>query len=425
MSWNFRPAKSFTDRRGLFVGLIGGTNSGKTWSAMRLARGIAGPEGKIAVLDTEGGRTLHLAMDFDFDAEVMDPPFRPERFADAAKAVEDAGYACLLIDSFSMEWRGMGGVLDWQTAEYTRLGSREEMKLMSWAAPKQAHKMMVASLLQRRMPVVFAMRAEEKVYKAAGKIVKRWAPICEKEFPFELTVSFMLQADRKGVIDLSDPRTFKMEGHHRAIFRDGDQISEAHGAALAAWANGKAASVAVDPFHDAKDAAARGTKALQEWWGGVGRPHQRALKDRLGELKAVANAADDAGADGSEPDDPFAITQPKDTAKVDDPPFTPAGDAAWVQVSPETAGPAAGAQDGQQDAAPSGGDWPLLDADGWLAQVYALSDIIDACTNAKALSVIQAAPKFAEPYAAMKRHAPKSADAVDEMVKKRREALAP
>lgn len=68
-------------------------------------------------------------------------------------------------------------------------------------------------------------------------------------------------------------------------------------------------------------------------------------------------------------------------------------------------------------------EWSLLDAEGWLAQLYGVSDIIDACTTAKALSVMQAAPKFAGPYQAMKRHSPKTAEAVDELVRKRREAL--
>ncbi len=95
---------------------------------MRLARGIAGPEGKIAVLDTEGGRTLHLKDAFAFDANVMDAPFRPERFSQAAQAAEQAGYAALVIDSFSMEWVGMGGVLDWQAAEHKRLGGSDAKK---------------------------------------------------------------------------------------------------------------------------------------------------------------------------------------------------------------------------------------------------------------------------------------------------------
>ncbi len=68
-------------------------------------------------------------------------------------------------------------------------------------------------------------------------------------------------------------------------------------------------------------------------------------------------------------------------------------------------------------------EWSLLDGEGWLAQLYGVSGIIDACTTAKALSVMQAAPKFAGPYQAMKRHSPKTAEAVDELVRKRREAL--
>ena len=167
MTFQFVPAQQFTERAGLFVALVGGTNSGKTFSALRLARGIAG-KGKIAVLDTEGGRTLHLKKDFAFDANVMEAPFRPERFAQAAEAAEQAGYDVLLIDSFSMEWAGVGGVLDWQAAELQRMagddfGKRERMKMAAWIKPKMAHKSMVYSLLQRRIPIIFSIRGEETI----------------------------------------------------------------------------------------------------------------------------------------------------------------------------------------------------------------------------------------------------------------------
>jgi len=237
MTIAFRPAGSFTERHGLFVALAGGTNSGKTFSALRLARGIAGPSGKIAVVDTEGGRTLHLKKDFQFDVMMLDPPHRPERYAEAARAAEDAGYDVLVIDSFSMEWVGLGGVLDWQSEEFERMGSREALKLASWIKPKMAHKAMVYGFLQRRMPIVFSMRAEEKAKKEGRDVKAEWAPICNKAFPFEVTVSFMLQQDRQGVIDLSLPH--KMEGQHRSMFRDGDQLSEQHGELLARWARGE------------------------------------------------------------------------------------------------------------------------------------------------------------------------------------------
>lgn len=249
-SFTFRPAQSFTEGKGLFVALSGGTNSGKTFSALRLARGIAGPSGKIAVVDTEGGRTLHLKDAFAFDANVMSPPFRPHRFADAAEAAEDAGYDVLLIDSFSMEWAGVGGVLDWHDEELQRMagddfGKRERMKMAAWIKPKVAHKQMVLSFLNRRIPIIFSIRGEESV-KPGGpgqKPEKVFKAICNAQFPYELTVAFRLAADRKGIIDLSDPKSWKMEGAHQAIFRDGEQLSEEHGARLAAWARGSDAPV--------------------------------------------------------------------------------------------------------------------------------------------------------------------------------------
>lgn len=266
MTFNFRPAKTFTDRHGLFVSLTGGTNSGKTFSALRLARGIAGPKGKIAVIDTEGGRTLHLKEQFEFDAHLMDPPFRPHLFAEAAKAAEDAGYDALLIDSFSMEWVGIGGVLDWQTEELDAMVERakqrndrrseyqirEAGKMAAWIKPKGEHKAMVYSFLQRRIPIIFAIRGEETVKPGENgeKPTKLFKSVCSQTFPYEVTVSFRLAADRKGYVDLSDPKSWKMEEAHQAIFHDGDRIGEEHGAALAAWACGGAETAPKKPSED-------------------------------------------------------------------------------------------------------------------------------------------------------------------------------
>lgn len=299
MTFTFKPANSFTERAGLFVSLTGATNAGKTFSALRLARGIAGPNGKIAVLDTEGGRTLHLKREFGFDANLMDPPFHPQRFADAAKDAEDAGYACMLIDSFSMEWVGLGGVLDWQDAELegmvkralarndkrSEYAIREASKMASWIKPKMAHKAMVYSLLQRRMPIVFAIRGEEstKPGENGAKPTSIFKSICNKHFPFEVTVSFRLDSERKGYIDLSDPKSWKMEGSHQGIFLDGDRISEEHGHALAEWAcgGGSATPEKIDNRamflkEDGDKFASRGKSAFAKFWNGLDR-EQRIL----------------------------------------------------------------------------------------------------------------------------------------------------
>lgn len=330
MTFTFKSAESFTERAGLFVSLTGGTNSGKSYSALRLARGIAGPNGKIAVLDTEGGRTLHLKDEFKFDANVMDPPFRPERFAEAAKAAEDAGYAALVIDSFSMEWVGIGGVLDWQAQEIQRMAGddyrkQERMKMASWIKPKGAHKAMVYSLLQRRIPIIFSIRGEESVKPGANpgdKPTKLFKSVTNSQFPYEVTVSFRLETERKGYLDLSDPKSFKLEGSHEALFKHGDRISEEHGAALAAWAMGQRGTVAAraparqadpdaagapDPVEnlidEAKIAAMDGLAAYQRFFGALSREDKTALIDQ-GEHdknKAAAAKADQPQEYGDDP----------------------------------------------------------------------------------------------------------------------------
>lgn len=263
LTFSFRPASTFNERHGLFVAFEGPPNSGKTVSGLRLARGIAGPEGRIAVLDTEGGRTLHHRQTFDFDVMMMDPPHRPERYAEAARSAEEAGYAALLIDSYSAEWRGVGGVIDWMDEELATAVERAKVKAASsgWQfdedrarnanksaasiAPKMAHKLMVQSFLARRIPIIFAIRCEETYDPQTKKPVLKAQ--MAKGFRYEVTVAFRLAPDRKGIIDLRDPETWKMEGAHRALFRDGDQLSEDHGAALAAWARGEAPAVPEPP----------------------------------------------------------------------------------------------------------------------------------------------------------------------------------
>lgn len=309
MTFTFRPASHFKEAAGLFISLTGGTNSGKTFSALTLARGIAG-NGKIAVLDTEGGRTLNLKDKFDFDAMVMDPPFRPDAFAQAAQDAEAAGYGALLIDSFSHEWAGLGGVLDWQEQEFQRMGARDAIKMASWIKPKSAHKAMVMSLLQRRIPIIFSIRGEESVTMDGGKPVKILKSICSKSFQFEVTIAFRLAADRKGYIDLSDPKTWKMEEGHTAIFKDGERISEGHGAALKRWSIGEAVSAEGKPPEDKPsterdpqataltaegfDAAERGSGVLKTFWGRLTPAEKKAVggASTLERFKTAAASAD-------------------------------------------------------------------------------------------------------------------------------------
>lgn len=267
----FTPASEFKDRHGLFIALVGGTNSGKTYSALRLAKGIADAQGKrVAVLDTEGGRTLHLKEEFDFDVRVLEPPHRPQRYLHAAQSAQARGYGCMVVDSFSMEWRGPGGKLDWTDEELEKFVARKradaeaknwnfdevKTRLAGKAAasiePSMAHKMMEFGFLQLRMPIIFAIRGAETYDPDKRQSV--FKAQCRRDFLFDVTVSFKLAQDKKGIIDLTDAKTWKMEGAHAAIFKDGEQLSERHGELVNAWATNASLPEKEDKARKATDA---------------------------------------------------------------------------------------------------------------------------------------------------------------------------
>jgi hypothetical protein len=258
VSFTFRPASR--ENVGLLIGLSGASGSGKTYSAFRLAKGIAGDK-PFAVIDTEAGRAKHYADAFRFDHGDLKPPFRPDAYSGAIDAADKAGYPVIIVDSGSHEWAGEGGILDWQEDELQRMAGddykkRESCKMAAWIKPKVAHKQMVQRLLQVRAHLILCFRAEPKIEMvrgADGKMEIRekqsltglhgWIPICEKSLPYELTASFLLMADHPGV-----PQPIKLQQQHRALFPLDEPITEASGARLAAWAKGGAAAPDAAPI---------------------------------------------------------------------------------------------------------------------------------------------------------------------------------
>src|SRR6266851_9490374 len=90
------------------VALVGPAGSGKSYTALVLARALAGPNGKIAAIDTEHGSLSKYADLFDFDVLELDS-FSPESFIEAVHAAEQAGYDVFLCDSLSHFWTGKDG----------------------------------------------------------------------------------------------------------------------------------------------------------------------------------------------------------------------------------------------------------------------------------------------------------------------------
>jgi hypothetical protein len=220
----FQFKRAVRENVGLLIGLCGGTGAGKTFSAMRLASGIAA-EKPFAVIDTEAGRAKHYSDQFLFDHGDLKPPFSPQAYAEAILAADEAKYPVIVVDSTSLEWSGEGGVLEMHEAELDRMAGddwkkREACKMAAWIKPKTQHKRMVQRLLQVRAHLILCFRAEEKVEMVRDEETKKmvivpkksltgingWIPVCEKSLPFELTASFLLTADAPGM-----PKPIKLQ----------------------------------------------------------------------------------------------------------------------------------------------------------------------------------------------------------------------
>lgn len=247
MGYEFREARR--EAIDLLIGLSGGTGSGKTYTAMRLATGMCQALGEthFAVIDTENGRARHYADFFRFKDVQLRPPFSPASYTEAILAAAAAGFKVTLVDSMSHEWAGEGGVLEMQQAEHARLGGGDNTKLLSWVNPKGEHKRMVQRLLQQRMHIILAHRADSKIEiaKEGNRTVVRekegltgvdgWFPIAEKNLAFELTVSLLLKQERPGV-----PVPIKLQEQHKHLFPLDQQIDELTGQRLVEWAAGGA-----------------------------------------------------------------------------------------------------------------------------------------------------------------------------------------
>jgi hypothetical protein len=293
MGFQFRPPTG--GQSPIFIMIAGGTNTGKSWSSLLVARGIVGPKGRIAALDTESGRLTNLRRHHQFDMDIMEPPFTPSRFAEAAEVAEAEGYGALLIDSSSMLHVGPGGYRDWHQREVMRLSKGDESKFaqVDWPArklPSLDRQNMLYRMLQRRIPIIFSCRARELTEKQGTAVASMgWQPVIHKEFIYDMTVGLtLLPEDGKGVIRHKKP--FKIEKDLAEVFRDGEVLTEHHGQAVMDIMRSDAGPIGKQ-FHVIRSDGKRlNFPSIQGWAAWWARPIADAPPDVLVALRAENGA---------------------------------------------------------------------------------------------------------------------------------------
>lgn len=139
----------------LRLALTGPSGSGKTYSALLVAKGIGG---KVAFIDTEKGSASLYSDIADFDVLELDPPFSPERFIEAIKSAEDAGYETLILDSITHEWGGVGGCLE--LVDKIAKAKYRGNSWSAWSEINPRHRLFLDAILRSPMHIIATMRSK-------------------------------------------------------------------------------------------------------------------------------------------------------------------------------------------------------------------------------------------------------------------------
>lgn len=158
----------------LRMALIGLSGGGKTWKSLFIARELAGPQGRVIVIDTERGSASKYADQFSFDVLELDT-FEPRTYGDAIRACEGEGADVIVIDSLSHAWIGKGGALDQVDKVAKRQGGNS---FGAWRDVTPQHNELVDTILRARAHVLVTMRAkmehsQERDEKTGRTVVRK------------------------------------------------------------------------------------------------------------------------------------------------------------------------------------------------------------------------------------------------------------
>ncbi len=176
------------------IALLGPAGSGKSYTALRLAFALAGPEGRVAAIDTEHrslSKYVGEAPDgrpWDFDVLELES-FSPDAYIEGIKAAEAAGYSVLVIDSLSHAWAGKDGILEFvdETARKQAMrGGGRENSFAAWREATPKHNELVETMLGAKLHLLVTMRVkteyvQEKDDKGRTVITKKGLQPVQRE----------------------------------------------------------------------------------------------------------------------------------------------------------------------------------------------------------------------------------------------------
>lgn len=319
----FTPARK--EQMKARVAMVGPTGAGKTWTALEWARILAGPQGTVAVIDTENRSAAYYADQYTFDHLSWEPPYDPVTLREMIRYADGTGpepggrdrigrpYDVIVVDSLTHFWKGEGGTID--IAD--KAGKSQRGGGNSFAGWKEATpilRQLLDTIVWSPAHVIVTMRSamewvlvekegrDGRTVKAPEKV--GMAPEMRKDIEYEFTV--VCEMDQAHNLTVSKSRCSTIADVVAARGRSGE-VAES----FAAWLSEGTAPVKPDddPWHR-EDLSARlkalpaalQTEAkdkLREMGVLLGRPQPVAVLAQVEELVAELEVAEPFGLDAA------------------------------------------------------------------------------------------------------------------------------
>jgi hypothetical protein len=231
----FQVKKAKREKIFVKVALMAPSGGGKTYSALRLATGMAeeikketGKDAKILLANTEQKRGYYYANEFDYDIVDIDAPHEPEKYVDLINFAVEEGYDILIIDSSSHEWEGKGGCLELQQ----KAGGTYQ----AWGKVTPRHNKFISAIADSPIHIIATMRGKDQYEMTKddkGKTTVQKLGVGAKQrdgFEYEFSCTFLLdQKTNTAEVQKDNTHLFDHEGAKLLTEGDGIKIMQ--------WAN--------------------------------------------------------------------------------------------------------------------------------------------------------------------------------------------
>jgi hypothetical protein len=198
---------------------------GKTFSALKVARGLASSWQKVCLIDSEGSGDKYAGHEqlgpynvinlFEGDVDPKDR-FSPKRWIAAMQVAHEAGMEVVILDSASHEWQWCLSEKDNVHKHKTNKNRGEDSKasFYDWRNITPEHKLFIDCIVQCPMHVIVCTRRkteyvmiDNKVKKAGMKSEMREGFEYDLDIVIGLTMDHYanIEKDRTGIFDNLEP----------------------------------------------------------------------------------------------------------------------------------------------------------------------------------------------------------------------------